>query len=178
MSSTGIEITNVGSVRIITFNNPKTKNALNKNTYAALTQALKEAGVDETVTLVALTGAGSYYSSGNDMIALSVELKDDIDTAREQNLNTMRDFVHALIRFPKLLVAVVNGPCFGIAATTIPLCDVVYASESVRSDMFFLRTMYLLHPIISVLNRLTFIRHSLLWEYAQRLVHHSRLHEF
>lgn len=65
------------------------------------------------------------------MIALALELEDDFETARERELNNLRAIVHAFIRFPKLLVAVVNGPCFGIAATTIPLCDIVYASESV-----------------------------------------------
>lgn len=136
MTSTGVEISNVGSVRIITFNNSKTKNAFNKYTYAAVTRALNEAGIDETVAVVVLTGAGLYYSSGNDMNALSLELKDDFETARERSLNILRDFVHAFIRFPKLLVAVVNGPCFGIAATTLPLCDIVYASESVSNTPF------------------------------------------
>lgn len=131
MGSTGVEITNVGSVRILTFNNSKTNNALNKTAYAALTRSLNEAAIDETVTVVALTGAGSYYCSGSDMAAHSVDLEADFETERELILQIVRDTVHAFIRFPKLLVAIVNGPCFGFAATTIPLCDIVYASERV-----------------------------------------------
>lgn len=38
--------------------------------------------------------------------------------------------VQAFIRFPKLLVAIINGPAIGIAATVIALCDIIYASEN------------------------------------------------
>lgn len=37
--------------------------------------------------------------------------------------------VNAFIKFPKLLVAVVNGPAIGIGGTVIALCDIIYASE-------------------------------------------------
>ena len=37
--------------------------------------------------------------------------------------------VQAFIHFPKLLVALVNGPAIGIAATIIAVCDIIYASE-------------------------------------------------
>ena len=42
-----------------------------------------------------------------------------------------RDFVKAFIDFPKPLIGVVNGPAIGVAATTLGLCDVVYASDRV-----------------------------------------------
>lgn len=134
MASEHIQFTNVGRLRIITINNPKKNNALNKAAYVALTRGLNEAAIDDTVTVVAITGAGSYYSAGNDLSA--VLLEDDFEAARDRSLNLVRDMVQAFIRFPKLLVAVVNGPSIGIAATIIPLCDVAYASESVNKTLF------------------------------------------
>lgn len=55
----------------------------------------------------------------------------DIEETRKRAKKVLKDMISAYIQFPKLLFAVVNGPCIGIAATTAALCDVVYATENV-----------------------------------------------
>ena len=45
----------------------------------------------------------------------------------------------AFIDFKKPLIAVVNGPAVGVAVTTMALCDVIYARESVSLFLFILR---------------------------------------
>lgn len=66
-----------------------------------------------------------FFSSGNDLTQ-DFEMPSEPSSMHDP-LNYM---VKAFIRFPKLLIAVVNGPAIGIGATILALCDVLYASES------------------------------------------------
>ena len=50
------------------------------------------------------------------------------DIAKEGG-DMFSSFVKAFIDFPKLLVAVVNGPAVGIMVTILAVCDVVYAVD-------------------------------------------------
>lgn len=50
-----------------------------------------------------------------------------------------RNFVGALIDFPKPIIAVVNGPALGIACTILGLMDAVYATDRVNKIMDVLR---------------------------------------
>ena len=67
-----------------------------------------------------------FFSSGND---LSFNAMENLDELRE----SAQKMIIAHIQFPKLLIAVVNGPCIGIAPTIVALCDVVYASDTVNA---------------------------------------------
>jgi Delta3-Delta2-enoyl-CoA isomerase len=129
-----LQITNKQALRIITINNPKKKNALNLLAYQELASALNEAAKCETVTIAAITGSGNFYSSGNDITQF---MSDDprIAEARNHNKRILYDMIDAFIRFPKVLVAVVNGPCIGIAATTAALADIIYATNNVTINI-------------------------------------------
>lgn len=65
------------------------------------------------------------FSSGNDLTQ-NFDAPPDGHSIHQPLI----DMVQAFIRFPKLLVALVNGPAIGIAATVIALCDIIYASEN------------------------------------------------
>lgn len=125
-----LRITNKGGLRIIAFDNPRKKNAIDGNTYVGLAKAINEAAVDDSVQVLALTGVGEYFSSGNDIGNLGNIV--DIGAHADTGVIVVRNLIHSFVRFPKLFVAVVNGPSIGIAATLVALCDVIYASDTVR----------------------------------------------
>lgn len=80
---------------------------------------------------------------------------DDVEAIRKRAQKVLKSMISAFIQFPKLLIAVVNGPCIGIAATTVALCDVVYASDNVSEIEFSVKGFnvipnnsgILLHPL-------------------------------
>ncbi|OWR53881.1 enoyl-CoA delta isomerase 2 [Danaus plexippus] len=108
------------NVLILKLNRPKKKNALDIDMFVQITKGLNKAATDENIKIVVLTGAEDFYSSGFD---LSSERGNNLYVALEA-------FIKSFITFPKLLIAIVNGPAIGIAATTLALCDLVYASEN------------------------------------------------
>lgn len=80
-----------------------------------------------------LTGAGDFYSSGNDLSSLMREAsaaENVNDLLREAIFTCMASMTRAFYSFPKILIAVVNGPAIGITATTVALCDVIYCSKT------------------------------------------------
>ena len=67
----GFEVKSDGKLKIIRLNKPDKKNALSISMYNSFVQLLKEAENDPNTTMVAVTGTGSYFSSGNDLTNLT-----------------------------------------------------------------------------------------------------------
>ncbi|XP_045766944.1 enoyl-CoA delta isomerase 3, peroxisomal [Maniola jurtina] len=108
------------NIKVVRLNKPRRKNAIDYPMYVQLTKILNDAATDNSISIIVLTGTGDFYSSGNDLVA-----------SREADfLQVLEEFIKAFITFPKLLIAVVNGPAVGIAVTTLPLFDFVFASEN------------------------------------------------
>jgi len=81
----GLETKIDGKLMVIKFNVPKKKNALTPTMYKGLAHFLKVAAQDDNVTMVAFTGNGDFYTSGNDFGAL---MKGDPDDSSDEDPNT------------------------------------------------------------------------------------------
>ncbi|XP_060534499.1 enoyl-CoA delta isomerase 2 [Cylas formicarius] len=134
MSENFVLLTLKNGVRTITLNRPNVKNAINQDMYEKIKKTMNNDAVNDEVVITILTGTGNYYSSGND-IKSSMETVSD----PENQFRLVEEMIQAFINFPKLLIAVVNGPAIGIAATTVALCDIIYASENAVFDTPFLK---------------------------------------
>lgn len=121
-------------VRIIKFNRPTRKNAITANMFESVTRLLEEDANNDQIIVTILTGVGDFYSSGNDFKE-AMEFS-EIGSSR---LNRIKSFVNAFINYPKILIAVLNGPAIGIAATTLGLCDIVYATENAWIETPFIK---------------------------------------
>lgn len=107
----------------------KMKNALNSRVLRELCEALNLLKRDESVRMVLLTATGSTFCQGVDLTALQ---HPNIDTRKKNAENLVRgikDFLKALVQFPKPIVAGVNGNAMGLGVTMLPLFDMVIAND-------------------------------------------------
>jgi len=92
--------------------------------YQEVAHALDEVRDSAEYSIGCITGAGKFYSSGNDIS----NFEKVFDSTQENGINPMteiilKQFVEAFINFDKPLIAAVNGPAIGVACTTLALCD-------------------------------------------------------
>lgn len=117
-------------IRTIVLNRPTKFNAITYKMYSEIQRALDEAAKIDSIVVTMITGAGNYYCSGNDLSNFMNIPPEGPQKLAADAKEILKEFVSSFIRFPKVLVAAVNGPAVGISVTTLPLCDLVYASEN------------------------------------------------
>ncbi|MGY3868494.1 enoyl-CoA hydratase [Aeromonas crassostreae] len=114
----------------LTLNRPDKRNALNTETYLALTDALRQAARDEQVHVLLIQGQQACFTAGNDLTDFmgkeSLEADDPI-----------LQFLHTLADFPKPVIAAVGGPAVGIGTTLLLHCDLVYLADNARLQLPF-----------------------------------------
>lgn len=130
--STHITTTTKDRVRTIVINRPEKKNALTLAMYRRLTEELELVSEDPAVRVVVVTGVDGVFTSGNDLA--------DFQTVRVDGEDApVFRFLEALPRFPKPLIAAVNGLAVGIGTTMLLHCDLVYASSEAMFSLPFAR---------------------------------------
>jgi enoyl-CoA hydratase len=123
-----------GPVARLTLNRPDKRNAQNLAMLAALGPALDRAANDPDVRVIVLSGAGSCFSAGHDIM----ENAQDPEVARqraspEARLDLERRYywapAMALRDVPKPTIAQVHGHCIAGGLMLAAMCDIVVASE-------------------------------------------------
>ena len=130
-SSTNYITTNVtNGILKITLNRPDKRNASTLDMYKELTKLLKSSSESSSINIIILEGAGNFYSSGNDLSNFTANMpKGGPKQLAAEASVLLEEFVNSFIECKKIIIASVNGPAVGIAVTTLPLCDFVYASH-------------------------------------------------
>jgi hypothetical protein len=103
----------LGRVRLLTLNRPRTLNAFSERLYDATARALIDAGNDPSVAVLVLTGTGRAYTSGVDVKEL--EGRRTGETVRGEF--SFNGFIREVAFFPKPLICAVNGLAVGVGAT-------------------------------------------------------------
>lgn len=125
-----LTFTREGAVALITLNRPGVLNALRRETIEDLTAAFREAGRDETLRCVVLTGAGKAFSAGQDLGELSSLAQQEVDYFElRENVKQMQQLTRSMLDLPQPIIAVVNGYAIGAGAELAIAADIRFASE-------------------------------------------------
>lgn len=135
------------AVATLTLNRPDRMNGWTPAMQGELFGLLDQLADDPAVRAVVLTGAGRGFCAGADMDVLAAPSPDDEPSSR---------VLFAPMRFPKPLIAAINGACAGIGLQIALMCDVRIASESAKfTTAFARRGLIAEHGLTWLLPRLT-----------------------
>lgn len=117
-------------VMTITFNRLDKKNSITSSMYAAMADAVAQAGADPAVRVVVFQGHESIFSAGND-------IGDFLNQPPSTQESPVFRFLRGIATFEKPLLAAVAGPAVGIGTTMLFHCDLVYAGDNAAFSMPF-----------------------------------------
>jgi len=120
-----------GSGAWITLYRPKDMNALSLQMLDELEFALSECQKDNSIGVVVFTGTGTAFSAGADLKDIMSSLKDPT-LGKKDLLDRCDDFFGLLRRFPKPVIAAINGLTMGGGLELVMCCDLVFAAESAK----------------------------------------------
>src|SRR6185436_5135721 len=115
----------------VILNRADKRNALNRALLAELQQMFEDLHQERRVRAVILTGAGSVFCAGMDLGEMQ-------ETAQLPNAAELwhadsaayRDLVEFMLRFPKPIIAAINGPAIAGGAGLVLASDIVLAAET------------------------------------------------
>ncbi|MFM1788910.1 MAG: hypothetical protein RLZZ12_259 [Actinomycetota bacterium] len=117
-------------VLTLTLNRPEKQNAITRDMYQVLADAINEANGDFGVRAVLIASSSQHFTAGNDLF-------DFLNAPPLEEGSPVMNFLAAIHNFSKPLLAAVSGNAVGIGTTMLFHCDVVVAAPSARFSMPF-----------------------------------------
>ena len=115
-------------IATIRLNRPKVLNAMNKQLWLDVQQALADANRDSEVKVLVITGEGRAFSTGADL----KESKTRTMEAYRDYLEELQEASRKIIRFEKPTIAAINGYALGSGYELALACDLRIAAEDAQ----------------------------------------------
>lgn len=117
-----VKIHREGAVLTLTIDRQHCRNALDRATYHVLSEQIRAASDDTSLSAVVLTGAGQHFTAGNDLR--------DFQAERGEGDSAGLTFLRALSTAEVPVLVAVEGYAIGIGVTMLQHCDFVYAARN------------------------------------------------
>ena len=120
----------------IMIDRPDRRNALSRETIRELQNAFEDFQQERSVRAIILTGAGDTFSAGADL----KQIQETVATGEphqqwHSDAQEFQELIEYMLRFPKPIIASINGPIIGSALALMLACDIVLASERASLSM-------------------------------------------
>lgn len=113
-------------IAVLTISRPERRNALNLDVKRRLADIVEELEADPAVRVVVLTGAGGVFVAGTDIAEMAAM------TPTEHSLRETDRMFTVLRRFPKTLIAAVEGYALGGGCELALACDMIVAGGKAK----------------------------------------------
>ncbi|QBQ99358.1 enoyl-CoA hydratase/isomerase family protein [Paraburkholderia pallida] len=120
-----------GGAMWITLNRPEAMNAISPEVVDGVGRALDEALARDDARVVVLTGAGRAFCAGADLKFVRGETGGG-QSGAGQFLASLLELLNRLERFPRPVIAAVNGLALAGGLELVLCCDLVLAARSAR----------------------------------------------
>lgn len=117
----------------IVLNRPEKRNALTRQMISELSQAFTDLHGEKQVRAVILIGAGTAFCAGMDLAEMqaAAQLPDAQAQWHDDSLQ-YQELIEQMLRFPKPIIAAVNGPALAGGAGLLLAADIVLATPTAR----------------------------------------------
>jgi enoyl-CoA hydratase len=113
-----------GPIARLTLNRPDKRNPIGPATCGELVHALARIKAKPETRVVVLTGAGTVFSAGGDLAAMSAPAQEGVPPA------SLVELFVAMHELGKPIVAMVNGPALAGGMGLMVACDLVVAADT------------------------------------------------
>lgn len=122
-----IKLEKEGGLATITLNRPEKLNLLNREMIKEIGEAVEELGKDEGIRVVVIMGAGDRaFTAGIDVN----EMKDLNPSSAREFIRQLHYTIKSVRDLDKVVIAAINGFCFGAGCELAMACDLRIASEN------------------------------------------------